>query len=106
MSEFKPQQIAPPISGPVPPNTPTVYADGILSFANTGHVAKMYFARFDSSAADINQAYTNVTVQIIMPLDGLLNMYSFLEKSVLGLIQEGVLSADDLNRLRAARAGQ
>jgi hypothetical protein len=68
-------------SGGFPPfNFPTVFADGVLSMANSPSVVKFYLARVEPSFAGDGRSQMQAFAQVIMPIDGFAMMFVFFLK--------------------------
>jgi hypothetical protein len=82
---------------------PTIFADGVMNLANSPHVMKFYLFRLDPSAKDMQKAQARVCAQIVLPMNGFLNMVAFLERAVEGLRAQGIVTEEDIS---AARDGK
>jgi hypothetical protein len=90
MSEFVPQESVTPSEYPGE-QIPTIFADGVANIANTGQIAKFYLFRFDPSLQHPSRARPTAAAQIVVSLDGLVNMMTFLEQAVAKLVQQGII---------------
>ncbi|MFG1236271.1 hypothetical protein V5F63_03625 [Xanthobacter autotrophicus DSM 597] len=59
------------------PNTPIVYVEAIANLAHGKHVAKFYLGRFDPSISGVGDSQFNASIQIVMPIDALVNFLHF-----------------------------
>jgi hypothetical protein len=98
MPEFVAQAIEP--SAIEYPDVPTIFADGIVNLANSGHVAKFYLYRLDPNVKDVGRAQAKTCAQIVMPLDGLTNTFAFLEAIIEKLQKQGLVSEHQLAQAR------
>jgi hypothetical protein len=102
MPDFQQQVTAPPdidFPGKV---IPTVFADGIFNLANSAHVVKFYMFRLDPSMTNQQVAQVIPCLQIVLPLDGFINAFAFLEAAVEKLRRQGVITEGVLNVARQA----
>ncbi len=94
-----------PRSVDYPPEfVPTVFADGILNVANSNRVVKVYFNRLDPSLTGSPEPISRPVLQMIMPIEGFIEMAAFLNVAVETRIKDGTFSADLAAAYRAAQA--
>jgi hypothetical protein len=84
-----------------PPNLPTVFADGVMSIANSSSVIKFFLARIEPSFAGDGRSQLQAFAQVIMPMDGFASMFVFFEAQLSVLVQSGVITEQRLAELRA-----
>src|SRR5260370_39903302 len=84
-----------------PPNFPTVFADSVLSMANSPSVVKFYLARVEPSLAGDGRAQMQAFAQVIMPIDGFAMMFVFFEAQLRLLVQNGIVTEQRLAELRS-----
>lgn len=84
-------------------NFPTVFADGVMNIANSPHVAKMYLFRFEPSFVDANRYQQQPVAQVVMPLEAVVVMATFLERSITNLVTQGVLTKERVEEIKNAR---
>jgi hypothetical protein len=85
---------------------PTFFADGIINLANSPYILKFYFYRLDPNVRNPQKAEATACAQVVMPMNGFLNMYAFLEKAVETLRAQGVVTEKALDEARKAQAVQ
>ena len=81
-------------------DAPVVYADAIASHAWTPNVSKFYLVRFDSDARARASNTETFVAQIVMPNNGFVNMFTFMEHRLKLMIEGGILSESDLEKSR------
>ena len=88
-------------SGFPPPHFPTVFADGVLSMANSPSVVKFYLARIEPSLTGDGRTQLQAFAQVIMPIDGFANMFVFFEAQLRLLVKSGIITEQRLAELRS-----
>jgi hypothetical protein len=95
-------EITPPPAGINYPqaNFPTVFADGVMSLANSPTVVKFFLSRtepnFAGDGTSINQAFA----QVVMSMDGFAGTFAFFETAIKRFIAEGYITDVRLDELR------
>lgn len=84
---------------------PTIFADGVKNMANSTHIVKFYFYRLDPNVHDPNKAQLRTCAQAVLPMDGFINMYAFLERAIQTLQAQGIITAEALDAARRAQVG-
>jgi hypothetical protein len=83
-----------------PASFPTVFADGVLSVANSPTVVKFFLSRtepsFTGDGTSINQAFA----QVVMPMDAFAGTFAFFEVAIKKYIAEGLITEARLDELR------
>jgi hypothetical protein len=83
-----------------PSNFPVVFADGVMSIANSAVNVKFYLARsepsFSGDGSSVNQAFA----QVIMPMDGFATMFTFFEVAIAKYITDGLIRQERVEELR------
>jgi len=100
MSDSAATVAQPPTEFPSP-TTDVVFADGVWSLTSSPAVVKYYLARFDPSFAGDGRVQVNAVVQVVMPIDGFVNMFAFFEAQLRDLINRGFVSEERLEQARA-----
>ena len=84
------------------PDIPVIYADGAMSQNWGPGVTKFFLGRLDGDPEAKKDSSTSVTVaQIIMPADGFVQMVTFFEHRLKGMIEAGVVSQELVDNARA-----
>jgi hypothetical protein len=81
---------------------PTVFADGIVNVANSRYIVKFYFFRLDPGTKDVSKAQVVPCAQVVLPLDGFINTFAFLESAVEKLRAQGIITDQALAAARKA----
>ena len=85
-----------------PPNMLTVYADGIVSIAQTYEVVKVYLAKNDNPVDGEGDAKPATVAQVIFPMSVFVNTFAFFETTIKRYIKDGLVRQEDLDRIRQA----
>jgi hypothetical protein len=97
--------VKPAEAGFPPPHFPTVFADGVLNFANNPSVVKYFLARIEPNFGELGVYQIQPFAQVVMPLDGFVNMVCFFEEALKGMVRDGLISQARVDEHRAnARA--
>jgi hypothetical protein len=88
-----------------PPNFPTVFADGVLSLVNSRTTVKYFLARFEPSFIGDGRSQMQAFAQVVMPMDGFAMMFVFFEAQIRVLVENGYITEEHLNELRAIFRG-
>jgi hypothetical protein len=100
MADFQPQ-VSAPIEQEFPNSEiPAIFADGIMNIANSQHIVKFYFFRFDPSIKNPAAARSQMAAQAILPMDGFINAFAFLEAAVEKLKVQGIITNESLEKAR------
>lgn len=83
--------------------TPVIYSDGLANFANTNHIVKMVFTRADLDAVTSSAYKVTITASMVMPLDGFINMFLFLQDAMAQLKEGGYVTDEMVRTIAAAR---
>ena len=102
MAGFHAQIISPPDVNYPGMTIPTIFADGIMNLANSAHIVKFYMFRLDPSVSDVGQARAIPCAQVVLPLDGFINTFAFMQNAVDSLLKQGIITQQALDD--AARA--
>ncbi len=84
-----------------PPNFPTVFADSVLSIANSAESVKFYLARHNPEYAGLGRVETHAILQVIMPISGFTAMAAFFELAMKNYLASGFIKQEDLDMYRA-----
>jgi hypothetical protein len=84
-----------------PFNFPTTYADGILSIAGGFPITRMFLYRIEPNMFGTGGLQTVPTAQIVMPLDGVLNLKLFIDSFINNLIQTNQLTAEQFEKFKS-----
>ena len=79
---------------------PTVFADGVINLANSSHIVKFYLFRFDPSTKDVGRAQIVPCAQVVLPFDGFINTFVFLENAIEKLRAQGIVTDQVLSAAR------
>jgi hypothetical protein len=92
-------------TGEFPPlNFPLIFTDGVLQMSYGHSMVRMYLARHDPSLNPNNiNAATRPFAQLVMPLNGFLETALFFEATLSRLLNEKIITEQQLNELRAQR---
>lgn len=101
MSDSVAPAVAQPLTPFPSPTTEVLFADGVWSLTNSPSVVKYYLVRLDPSFAGDGKVQANPIAQIVMPIDGFVNMFAFFEAQLQNLVNGGVVSHEHLERARA-----
>jgi hypothetical protein len=89
-----------PLSGVLPPNLPTLFADGIANITNSKEVVKFVLFRTDGDISDRLQ-FENVGVgQIVMTMSGFVYALAFLEKAKNNFLAAGFITEEQMDKAR------
>ena len=83
------------------PQFPTVFADGVMSLANSPTVVKFFLSRFEPSFAGDGRSQMQAFAQVVMPMDGFASMVVFFEAQLRILVKAGYITEARLAELRA-----
>src|ERR1700730_5606874 len=84
---------------------PVLFADGVISQAYGGNVAKFYFGRVDPDPSGSASAPNAAPVlQVAMPIDGFVQMVAFLEMRLRVMVKRGVIAQQIIDRYRKEAA--
>jgi hypothetical protein len=83
---------------------PLVFADGVLSIANSPALVKFYLFRFDPEFAGGGQTQMQPTAQIVMSMDGFASALAFFEEAVRRYIAQGLITTERLAEWRKVHA--
>jgi hypothetical protein len=84
---------------------PVIYADGILNQVRAPGISKFHFFRDDAVVGDSSQ-YTKVEVlQIIMPVNGFVDMLAFFEHRLKLMIEKGQTTQEFVDSRRNFYSG-
>src|SRR5690242_7366458 len=83
-----------------PPQFPTVFADGVMSVANSTSVVKFYLFRFEPSFSGSGQSQTQPFVQVVMPIDGFVATFAFFEAAVTRYKEQGLITQSRIDEIR------
>jgi hypothetical protein len=83
-----------------PSQFPTVFADGVMSIANSSTVVKFFLFRFEPSFSGSGQSQTQPFAQVVMPMDGFAATFSFFEAAVKKYIEQGLITQSRLDEFR------
>ncbi len=86
------------------PAFPAVFADGVLSIANSSTVVKFYFARTEPSFAGDGTSIQQAFAQVIMPMDAFVATFAFFEVAINRYMHDGLITADTLEAQRKLAA--
>jgi len=84
-----------------PANFPTVFADSVLSMANSPSVVKFYLARIEPNFAGDGTNQLQAFAQVIMPINGFARMFVFFEAQLRLLVQNGLITEQSLGEMRS-----
>jgi hypothetical protein len=87
---------APPADDFPSPQFPTVFADGVMSVANSLTIVKFFLYRFEPSFSGSGQSQTQPFAQVVMPMDAFAATFSFFEAAVQKYIEQGLISQSRL----------
>ena len=82
------------------PQFPTVFADGVMSIANSPSVVKFYLFRFEPSFSGSGQSETRPFAQVVMPIDGFAATFSFFEAAMQKYMEQGLITQSRLDEIR------
>ena len=101
VEESQPQVVASSTNVKIVQETPVIFADGIASHAWTQNLSKFYLVRFNSDplAKSLNTTETFVA-QIVMPNDGLVMAFAFLEHRLKVMLDSGSITKESLDKAR------
>jgi hypothetical protein len=88
------------------PNFPTVFADGVLSFANNASVVKFFLARLEPNFAGNDTYRTQPFAQVVMPVDAFVNMVGFFQVAVDILVKQGFITQQKVDEHFASARGR
>src|SRR5271165_629208 len=74
------------------PDTPVIFADGIVSHAWTPNLSKFYLVRYDSDPLAQSQNTQTFVAQIVMPNDGFVMAFTFLEHRLKAMLAGGSIT--------------
>jgi len=77
-----------------------IYADAVANLAHGSQIAKFYLVRLDADPSGGDDDVTTVAAQIIMPLEGFLGSFVFLETIVNSMIEKGDISQEYMDEIR------
>jgi len=83
-------------------DVPVIYADGIASHANSPKISKFYFFRIDPDPNGASPGKPTFVSQVVMPMDGFLQMWAFIEHRLKLMIKAGAISKADIGAARAS----
>jgi hypothetical protein len=81
-------------------NFPVVFVDGAWSLVNNSHIVKIYLARLDPNYAGTGVSKANPAVQLVLPIDGFVNLVAFLDAQLGTLIARGTVTNEQLEKAR------
>ena len=91
--------------GVYPPlDFPVIFADGVASLANSPVIVKFYLYRYDPEFAGGGQTKTQLTHQIVMPMDAFAATFTFFEAAVKKFVSQGSIAEARLEELRKIQA--
>ena len=79
---------------------PTMFADGVMSIANSPTTVKFFLFRFDPSFSGSGQSQTQPFAQVVMHIDAFAATYSFFEAAVKKYMEQGLISQSRLDEFR------
>jgi hypothetical protein len=85
----------------IAPETQVIFADGIASHAWTPNLSKFYLVRYDSDP--LAQAASNTqtfVAQIVMPNDGFVMSFAFLEHRLKMMLEGGAITKESVDKAR------
>lgn len=83
-----------------PPHFPTVFADGVMSIANSPSVVKFYLFRYEPSFSGSGQSHNQSFAQVVMPMDAFASTFALFERAVTQYIEQGLITKERLDQLR------
>jgi hypothetical protein len=93
-------RVAPPLGKYPPPDLPTIYVDSGISLANTQAVVKFYLGRLDPDMQAIYGPESRPVVQLVMPIEGFVATFAFLESAIQRMTRQGTIKEDALKTAR------
>jgi hypothetical protein len=82
------------------PQFPTVFADGVMSIANSPSVVKFYLFRYDPSFSGSGQSRNQSFAQVIMPMDAFAATFALFERAVTKYIEQDLITKERLDTFR------
>ena len=89
-----------PVDDFPPSQFPTVFADGVMSIANSASVVKFYLYRFEPSFSGSGQSRNQAFAQVVMPMDGFAAAFALFERAVSQYVAQGLLPKERLDGFR------
>ena len=86
-----------PAEGFPPQDLPTIFADMVANVAPTSSNIRMYLLRSDSDVSGANRVRNVPVAQIIMPVEGFVNMAVFLNQAVDKLVNVGLINREQVD---------
>ena len=83
-----------------PASFPTVFADGVMSLANSPAVVKFFLSRTEPSFIGDGTSTTQAFAQVIMPMDAFAGTFAFFEAAIKKYLAEGLITEARLDELR------
>jgi hypothetical protein len=83
-----------------PPHFPTVFADGVMSIANSPTIVKFFFYRFEPAFSGDGRSLAQAFAQVIMPMDAFAQAFVFFESAVSTFVKQGLITQERIDQLR------
>lgn len=99
------ENVPPPTPIYPPIDLPTLFADTIGNASYDPGVVRLYFVRNDPALNQPGAPLQQPVAQLVMPTNGLINAFVFLEKIVNDLVDRDIVSTDELKELRDQATG-
>jgi hypothetical protein len=98
--ENQQQDAAPGANVKTVQDIPVIFADGIMSQAWTQNLSKFYLVRYDSDPLAQSGNSQKIVAQIVMPNDGFVMAFAFLEHRLKTMIESGAITHESLEKSR------
>jgi hypothetical protein len=79
---------------------PVLYADAVSSQAYVRNTSKFFLVRFDPNPHGVGTPEISVVQQIVMPMEGFVQMWVFFEHRLKMMIRDGTISKDIIEHYR------
>jgi hypothetical protein len=81
-------------------DTQVIFADTIVSHAWTPNLSKFYLVRYDSDPMARSPTTQTFVAQVVMPNDGFVKAFAFLEHRLKAMIDGGSITKEALDKAR------
>ena len=100
VEKSQPQVVTPNTNVKIVQETPVIFADGIASHAWTQNLSKFYLVRYDSDPLAQSLNTQTFVAQIVMPNDGFVMAFAFLEHRLKVMLDGGSITKESLDKAR------
>jgi hypothetical protein len=81
---------------------PVVFADAVSMQTYGPGISKFYLVRIDPDPLGAGSNKVAAVLQVVMPMDGFIQMWAFFEQRLKTMLKDGVISKSEIDKAREA----